>query len=148
MPRCSAALPKCSASRILAQLARIMDLNTGKVVWSSETQGASHYFRALEFDPSGRHLVVSQGSDTTSDDWAIVWYDATTMAEAARSRWDRKTSPSRPFLATGILLHPRAVEVRIRLEHRERPRLSRGADPSRRNACAALSAHRSFRPIW
>ncbi len=29
-------------------------------------------------------MAVSQGSSLTSDDWAIVWYDATTMAAAAR----------------------------------------------------------------
>jgi WD40 repeat protein len=66
------------------QVARIADLNTGKVVWSSETRGASRSFQGVTFDPGGRHLVVSQGSDDTSDDWAIVWYNATTMAEAAR----------------------------------------------------------------
>src|SRR5208283_2282846 len=49
-----------------------------------ETRGASRFFHGVEFDPSGRHLVVSQGSSMTSDDWAIVWYDATTMAPAAR----------------------------------------------------------------
>ena len=46
----------------IPQFARIMDLNTGKVVWSSET--ASRCFQGVGFDPSGRHLVVSQGSDT------------------------------------------------------------------------------------
>jgi WD40 repeat protein len=66
------------------QFARIVDLKTGKGVWSSETQGAARCFQGVGFDPSGRHLVVSQGRDSTSDDWAIVWYDATTMAEAAR----------------------------------------------------------------
>jgi WD40 repeat protein len=66
------------------QFARIVDLNTGKVVWSSETQGASRLFQGVGFDPDGRHVVVSQGSSLTSDDWAIVWYDATSMAEAAR----------------------------------------------------------------
>jgi WD40 repeat protein len=66
------------------QFARIMDLNTRKVVWSSETLGASRCFQGVGFDPGGRHLVVSQGSGSMSDDWAIVWYDATTMAEAAR----------------------------------------------------------------
>src|SRR5262249_19017354 len=59
------------------QFARIMDLNTRKVVWSSETLGASRCFQGVGFDPSGRHLVVSQGSALSSDDWAIVWYDAT-----------------------------------------------------------------------
>ncbi len=61
-----------------------MDLNTGKVVWSSEALGASRCFQGVGFEPSGRHLVVSQGSGSMSDDWAIVWYDATTMAEVAR----------------------------------------------------------------
>ena len=76
--------PEMNGKPHTPRFARIMDLNTGKVVWSSETQGASRFFHGVEFDPSGRHLVVSQGSDPTSDDWAIVWYDATTMAEAAR----------------------------------------------------------------
>jgi serine/threonine protein kinase/WD40 repeat protein len=76
--------PEMAGKPHTAQRARIMDLNTGKVVWSSETQGTSRFFHGVEFDPSGRHLVVSQGSSTTSDDWAIVWYDATTLAPAAR----------------------------------------------------------------
>ena len=76
--------PEMAGKPRTPQFARIMDLNTGKVVWSSETQGTSRYLHGVEFDPSGRHLVISQGRDTTSDDWAIVWYDAATMAEAAR----------------------------------------------------------------
>ena len=68
----------------IPELARIMDLNTGKVVWSSETQHARRLLHGVEFDPSGRHVIISQGSDMTSNDWAIVWHDATTMAEATR----------------------------------------------------------------
>ncbi len=63
----------------IPRFVRIIDLNAGKAVWSSE---ASRCYQGVGFDPSGRHLVVSHGSGAWSDDWAIVWYDATTMAEA------------------------------------------------------------------
>jgi serine/threonine protein kinase/WD40 repeat protein len=76
--------PEMAGKPRTPQFARIMDLNTGKIVWSSETQGASRFFHGVDFDPSGRHLVVSEGSDSTSDDWGIVWYDAATMAAVAR----------------------------------------------------------------
>jgi WD40 repeat protein len=63
------------------QFARVIDLGTGEAVWSSQ---APCFFQGVGYDPSGRHLVVSQGSGGTSDDWAIVGYDSATMAEAGR----------------------------------------------------------------
>jgi serine/threonine protein kinase/WD40 repeat protein len=69
--------------RHLSHFVRILDVNTGAVVWTSEKQHDSGFFQGICFDPSGRHLVVSRGSET-GDDWAIVWYDAQTMNEAAR----------------------------------------------------------------
>ena len=131
------------------QFARIVDLNTGKVVWSSETQGASRFFQGVGFDPDGRHVVVSQGSSMTSDDWAVVWYDAATMAAAARFPVRSQDVTVAAFSRDGRFVAIREQpKVRLRLGHRDCPRLFRGAHPSRRIACAALSAHRIFRPVW
>ena len=76
--------PEKSGQLRIPQFARIIDLNTGAVVWSSGDQSGSSHFGGVAFDRDGRHLVVTRGSSESSDDWTVVWYDAATMNETAR----------------------------------------------------------------
>ena len=67
----------------VSKLAHVVNLKTGEVLWSSRAQSETRYFHSVAFDPSGRHMVFSRGSQR-SDDWEIVWYDAASMTEKAR----------------------------------------------------------------
>ncbi len=69
---------------LIRQFARVIDPNTGNVVWSSEGEAGPFRFASIAIDHEGRHLVFTRGSSETSDDWAVVWYDAATMRETGR----------------------------------------------------------------
>jgi len=76
--------PEMAGKPRIPQLARIIDLNSGAVVCSSGGQSGSPHFEGIAFDHNGKHVVVTRGSSDSSNDWAIVWYDAATLNETAR----------------------------------------------------------------
>ena len=84
VPPCWAALPRWPASDDLPTVARIIDLNTGSSRLVVRGPSGIVVLRGITFDHDGRHVVVPAGAAMTSDDWAVVWYDAATMKETAR----------------------------------------------------------------
>jgi len=76
--------PELAGKPRIPQWVKIIDLNTGAVVCSSRDLPGSPHFGGAAFSHDGKHLVMTCGSSDTNSDWAVVWYDASTLNPTAR----------------------------------------------------------------
>ena len=96
--------PEMAGKPRTPQFARIMDLNTGKVVWSSETRERRAVRTAWNSIPAGATSLSPRAATPRATTGPSCGTTPRPWPKQLASRWARKTSPSPPFLATGILL--------------------------------------------
>ena len=132
----------------IPRFARIVDLNAGNVVWSSEGQAGSPLLSGCRL----RSRRTARGR--------LPWkqHDERRLGHRLVRCHDHGRSGSFPgriarrhrrglFSRRTFRRDPGAAEAWVRLARRDCPSLSRGPYPSRRVAGAALSAHGIFRPV-
>jgi WD40 repeat protein len=76
--------PELAGKLRIPQWVKIIDLNSGAVVCSSTSLPGSPQLGGVAFSHDSKHLVMTCGSSASSNDWVVVWYDASTLTPVAR----------------------------------------------------------------